>query len=167
MHLVRQIWLVSPPLRGSETLNESDSGFPSPSVSIAHDLMPLRMLSPQSLSDETITDKLLSGHHGYEDHAGGDDLATPKYQAKWRCLAIVSSGLLAVSLLFNIFQYRTSLQKGAGGPYVYCTIRYFNLLRTSVLMTSSSTCSRCRGIRGKSISFKFWKRSNPIPRTAK
>jgi hypothetical protein len=119
---------VPPSARGSRVvspaLRNADSPTPSPSVvqsTGSHASIRLRMLSPESPSDETIREKLLGSHDGHEEYVDSEaPRASQEHQRRWRILAITSTSLLVISLVLNIFQFRTSLRRGVTRPYIYC-----------------------------------------------
>lgn len=110
------------------TLRNPNTAFPSPfiiSILYLHIFICLRMLSSQSLSGETIAEKLLDSDDEQKGFADCDSPAASKrYQARWRILAIVSSSLLLISLWLNFFQYRTGLQRWVERPYIYCEVHH-------------------------------------------
>jgi hypothetical protein len=81
-----------------------------------------RMLSPESPLDETITEKLLGDNAGPKDYDESEASQSREHESRWRFLAVASSSLLVVSLVFNGVLFYKNLHRGVDvdRPYIFC-----------------------------------------------
>jgi hypothetical protein len=79
------------------------------------------MSSSRNPSTETVTEKLLGSHQDEEEYPNPYvSTAELKRLKRWRALAIFSTGLLLVSLIYNMFQPHTRSKTVPRIPYTYC-----------------------------------------------
>jgi hypothetical protein len=72
--------------------------------------------------DETITEKLLGDNAGPKDYDESEASQSREHESRWRFLAVASSSLLVVSLVFNGVLFYKNLHRGVDvdRPYIFC-----------------------------------------------
>jgi hypothetical protein len=126
------------------------------------------MSSSRNPSGETVTEKLLGSHQDEEEYLNPYTSSTElKSLKRWRVLAIVSTGLLLASLIYNIFQPHSRFGNGHI-PYIYCMFNAnipfcCTISRIEHLLPSPSR--KCHQLRDKSLPQQLQRRPNTLSRT--